>query len=139
MNDTNSAPLHLVASNGPTEDNTPACAGEETRLGRWRARGQDLAFVTVKASLFLGSSWLMAFGLPLLLFLAISGGDLDQLFWQLDNLASRWTAADAARKLAFSQMLQLGLIGSATLIAIWRMPRFLAEVAPVPAQSEHGR
>ena len=135
MNDNPNPGLHLVASNEHAGE-TPASAATQTQAPRWIARGQDLAFVTVKASLFLASTWLMAFGLPLLFFLALSGGDLDQLFWQVYNLASRWIEADAVRKEAFSQLIQIALIGIATLILIWRMPRFLAELDSAPTGSE---
>jgi hypothetical protein len=138
MNDNPNPGLHLVASNEHAGD-TPACTGAQTQAPRWITQGQELAFVTVKAALFLASTWLMAFGLPLLSFLALSGGDLDQLFWQVDNLASRWIAADAVRKEAFSQLIQIALVGPATLILIWRMPRFLADLDPVASGSEQDR
>lgn len=97
-------------------------------LAGWRRHGAEMAYLGLKACGFLGTCWLMAFGLPLLFFLAISGGNLDVLFWQVDNLASRWIAADAARKLAFTQTMQVVLISSTTLIAMWRLPAFLADV-----------
>jgi len=40
------------------------------------------------------------------------------------------------RKEAFSQLIQIALIGIATLILIWRMPRFLADLNPAPSGSE---
>ncbi|MCB2061476.1 MAG: hypothetical protein KDE21_13260, partial [Novosphingobium sp.] len=95
--------------------------------------------LTLKAALFLASTWLMAFGLPLLFFLALSDGDLDQLFWQVDNLAARWIAADEARKLAFSQTIQIVLISSTTLIAMWRLPAFLADVTGNAAHRNDAR
>ena len=103
------------------------------RLARWRRHGAEIAYLSLKACGFLGTCWLMAFGLPLLFFLAISGGNLDVLFWQIDNLASRWIAADAARKLAFSRTIEVVLISSTTLIAAWRLPAFLADVTGHPA------
>jgi len=136
MNDNHPPGLHLVASNPQVPVDACDCAGEESQLGRWIMLGQDLAYVTLKASGFLASSWLMAFGLPLLFFLALSGGDLDQLFWQVDNLAARWIAADAERRQAFSQLIEIVLIGSATLMLVWRLPRFLADMDPAPMQSE---
>ncbi len=128
MNDDHPTNLHLVASNEHA-GGTPTSSDAQTQTSRWITQGQELAFLALKASLFLTSTWLMAFGLPLLFFLALSGGNLDQLFWQVDNLASRWIEADAVRKDAFSQLIQIALIGSATLILIWRMPRFLADVS----------
>ncbi|MCB2062242.1 MAG: hypothetical protein KDE25_02065 [Novosphingobium sp.] len=136
MNDNQPTGLHLVTTSEHPPVNATETAGACTQTQRWIAQGQEVAFVTVKASMFLASTWLMAFGLPLLFFLALSGGDLDQLFWQVDNLASRWIAADMSRKDAFSQLIQIALIGSATLILIWRMPRFLADLNPAPSGSE---
>jgi len=109
------------------------------RLTRWRRQGAEIAYLSLKACGFLGTCWLMAFGLPLLFFLAISGGNLDVLFWQVDNLAARWIAADAARKLAFSQTIQVVLISSTTLIAMWRLPAFLADVTGNPAHRDDAR
>tara|TARA_A100001391_G_scaffold188617_1_gene159309 strand:+ start:4953 stop:5369 length:417 start_codon:yes stop_codon:yes gene_type:complete len=135
MNDNHPTGLHLVTTSEQA-DGTCASTDAQTQTPRWFTHGQDLAFLALKAALFLASTWLMAFGLPLLFFLALSGGDLDQLFWQVDNLASRWIEADAVRKDAFSQLIQIALIGSATLILIWRMPRFLADLNPAPSGSE---
>ena len=135
MNDNPNPGLHLVASNEHACE-TPTCTDAQVQAPHWIARGQDFAFLTVKAALFLASTWLMAFGLPLLFFLALSGGDLDQLFWQVDNLASRWIEADAVRKEAFSQLIQIALIGIATLILIWRTPRFLADLDSAASGSE---
>ncbi|MEZ5692313.1 MAG: hypothetical protein R3D99_00370 [Altererythrobacter sp.] len=136
MNDNHPTGLHLVTTSEHPPVNATETAGACAQTQRWITQGQDLAFVTVKASLFLASTWLMAFGLPLLFFLALAGGNLDQLFWQVDNLASRWIAADAVRKEAFSQLIQIALIGSATAILIWRMPRFLADLNPASVGSE---
>lgn len=136
MNDNHPPGLHLVASNAQTPVDAPDGADEATQLRRWAQLGQNLAYVTLKASALLASSWLMAFGLPLLFFLALSGGDLDQLFWQVDNLAARWIAADATRRQAFSQLIEIVLIGSATLMLVWRLPRFLADIDPAPTPSE---
>lgn len=109
------------------------------RLARWRRHGAEIAYLTLKACGFLGTCWLMAFGLPLLFFLAISGGNLDVLFWQVDNLAARWITADEARKLAFSQTIQVVLISITTLIAMWRLPAFLADVTGHPAHRDDAR
>jgi len=94
----------------------------------WRARGADLCFILVKAAAFLGSTYLMTLGLPLLFFLALSHGSIDLLFAHLANLADRFVGADDARQAAFANELKLGLFGIATLIAIWRLPRFLNDI-----------
>lgn len=94
----------------------------------WRARCADLCFILVKAAAFLGSTYLMTLGLPLLFFLALSHGSIDMLFAHLANLADRFMGADSGRQALFANELKLGLFGIATFIAIWRLPRFLNEV-----------
>ena len=127
---TTSPPLHLVASaqgNPAHSDADPTQAGERAHRG-WRRRAADLCFITLRASAFLGSSTLMALGVPLVFFLAIAGGDGESLFAHLANLAERFRAADTARQVAFLGEFRLVLIGAATLIAAWRLPRFLRDI-----------
>lgn len=95
----------------------------------WRRYAADTCFILVKAGGFLASTYLMTLGLPLLFFLMISGGSVDVFFAQIANLADRFLSADAPRQSGFVEELKFGLIGLATLMAIWRMPRFLNEVA----------
>jgi len=96
---------------------------------RWWALAADLCFILVKAGSFLTSTYLMTLGLPLLFFLAISGWHMDLLFLQLGNLAARFQDAEPVRQISFLRDVTFVLIGAATLIGIWRMPRFLSEVA----------
>ena len=95
----------------------------------WRGHLADTCYILVKASGFLASTYLMTLGLPLLFFLAISGGDVELFFAQLANFADRFLGADPDRQVGFVNELKFGLISLATLIAIWRMPRFLKEIA----------
>jgi hypothetical protein len=128
---TTSAPLHLVASaqvNPAHSDARHALASKEAYRG-WRRRAADLCFITLRASSFLGSSTLMALGVPLVFFLAIAGGDGSSLFAHLANLSGRFLAADTARQVAFLGEFKLVLIGAATLIAALRLPRFLRDLA----------
>lgn len=138
MNMQISTPVDRALAAPPTRDKHSNTTLPK-RLPRWCRHGAEIAYLTLKACGFLGTCWLMAFGLPLLFFLAISGGNLDVLFWQVDNLAARWIAADAARKLAFLQMIQVVLISSTTLIAMWRLPAFLADVTGNPAHRDDAR
>ena len=107
----------------------PAFRGETRTAEPWQHRAKNLCYMLVKAAGFLGSTYLMTLGLPLLFFLLLSQGSVDAFFAQLSNLSDRFLAADAARRAVFVQELALGLIGVATLLAIWRLPRFLNEVA----------
>jgi hypothetical protein len=83
----------------------------------WAADG---CYILLKGSLFLASSYLMALGLPLLFFLVLSGGAPEAFFAQLANIADRFLAA-------------LGMIGIATLVVLWRLPRFMRELDQVLA------
>jgi hypothetical protein len=122
---TTSPPLHLVATaeRKPAQDD-PLQFPPGKHKG-WRTRAADLCFITMRASGFIGSSYLMALGAPLAFFLAVSGGDGPSLFAHLANLAERFLAADHARQNQFLDEVKLVLIAAATLIAAWRLPRFL--------------
>jgi len=91
--------------------------------------GADLCYILIKAGAFLGAIYLAVLGLPLLFFLALVGGDLSLLFAQLGNLSAHYLAATHAAQASFDATIKLGLFGLATLIAIWRLPRFLDVVA----------
>jgi hypothetical protein len=122
-------PLHVV---------TPFHRAHEPQLDEslvlppgptWRRHAADTCFILIKAGGFLASTYLMTLGVPLLFSLMTSGGSVDVFFAQVANLADRFLSADAARQSGFVEELKFGLIGLATLMAIWRMPRFLNEVA----------
>ena len=98
----------------------------------------DLCFILVKAGAFLGAIYLAVLGLPLLFFLLLTGGDMMLLFTQLGNLAAHYLAADHARQAHFGNELKLAALGLATLAVIWRLPRFLGEVAAISAREEDG-
>ncbi|MET4131968.1 hypothetical protein ABIE62_001091 [Porphyrobacter sp. MBR-155] len=127
---TTSPPLPLLAAAEPNPaqgDALDASRDEKAHKG-WRTRAGDLCFITLRVSTFLGSSYLMALGVPLVFFLAISGGDAPSLFAHLANLAERFLAADHARQVSFLAEFKLVLIAAATLIAAWRLPRFLRDL-----------
>ena len=108
----------------------PAPPGEASpaRAIPWRRPISDFCFILIKAGAFLGSIYLAVLGLPLLFFLALAGGNMALLFTQLGNLSAHYLAADGASQEAFSGTLKLALLGIATFVAIWRLPRFLDEV-----------
>lgn len=95
----------------------------------WRRIFADICFILIKSSAFLGSIYLAVLGLPLLFFLALSGGDMTLLFGQLGNLAAHYLAADQSAQALFGNTLKLGALAIATLVALWRLPTFLNDMA----------
>mgnify|MGYP006331725945 FL=1 len=123
-------PLHLVSPfdrevETPPGDNPPGPISTQ----HWRQPLRDICFILIKAGAYLGSIYLAVLGLPLLFFLLLAGGDLGLFFMHLGNLAAHYLAADHAAQAGFINELKLGLFGVATLVVIWRLPRFLDDVS----------
>ena len=89
---------------------------------------EDEQLVSQPVPTWLGSSYLMALGLPLLFFLLLSRGHPDAFFAHVANLADRFLAADLARRVTFLGQCKFVLIGLATLVVVWRMPRFIRDL-----------
>lgn len=120
-------PLHLVTlfdRTDPSEDEQPVSQPVQTL----RSRMADGCYILLRGCLFLGSSYLMALGLPLLFFLLLSGGNPDAFFAHVANLGDRFLAADLARRVTFLGQCKFVLIGLATLVVVWRMPRFIRDL-----------
>ena len=111
-------------------DRAADCALEKSRAARfpWRRFLSDSCYIMIRSSGFAVTTFLMTLGLPLFLFLAVAGWNMDLLFLQLDNIANRYLGADSVRQLAFSGELQRGFFLFVLLIAIWRTPRFVADL-----------
>jgi len=121
-------PLHLLT---PQDKVALAQTFDDDELPpekTWRGHAADACYILVRGSLFLASSYLIAMGLPLLFFLAVSGGSAEVFFAQVGNFADRFLAADSERRVAFLGETKFVLIGLATLVVIWRMPRFVFEI-----------
>jgi Zn-dependent protease len=68
-------------------------------------QGMGFAFYLALHSVwFAGTTLLLTWGLFVLFFLAIGGFSLDGLMHQLNNLASRYVAADAIRASSFGRV-----------------------------------
>lgn len=120
-------PLHLVTPfdrTDPSEDEQPVSQPVQTL----RSRMADGCYILLRGCLFLGSSYLIALGLPLLFFLLLSGGNPDAFFAHVANLGDRFLAADLARRVTFLGQCKIVLIGLATLVVVWRMPRFIRDL-----------
>ena len=121
-------PLNSVApfeanSDQPTFD---TASKSQRGVGPFMA---DAAYILIKASVFLASIYIGVLGLPLIFFLAVTGGDMALFFAQLGNLSAHFLDADAAARADFLIQVRLGLFGIATLIALWRLPTFLADIS----------
>ena len=120
-------PLHLVTPfdrTDPSEDEHPV----NQPVRALRSRMADGCYILLRGCLFLGSSYLMALGLPLLFFLLLSGGNPDAFFAHVANLGDRFLAADLARRVTFLGQCKFVLIVLATLVVVWRMPRFIRDL-----------
>ena len=69
---------------------------------RRKQAAQDLLVIALRLSGWLATSALATLGIATLFFLVLGGFTLDGLMLQLDNLASRFVAADAARRGQFA-------------------------------------
>src|SRR3546814_3833752 len=89
-------PLHLVTPfdrTDPSEDEQPVSQPVRTL----RSRVADGCYILLRGCLFLGSSYLMALGLPLLFFLLLSGGNPDAFFAHVANLGDRFLDRKSTR------------------------------------------
>jgi hypothetical protein len=107
---------------------TPKRAPDDAADARQLRFARDACYIALKAAGFIGSTYLMALGLPLLFFLAISQGSIEVFFAQIANIGERFLFADPARQQAFANEVRFGLVAIATLLLIWRLPRFLNDV-----------
>ena len=121
-------PLHLVT---PIDRAQDACADSDSLElpdKGWRSHAADLCYIVLRGSTFLASSYLMALGLPLLFFLLISGGDAGVFFAHLANISDRFLGAEQGRQIGFLDEFKFVLIGVATLVVVWRLPRFINDL-----------
>jgi len=91
-------------------------------------RACNLMVTCMSAALFLLGIYVMTLGIPIFLLVVLTGFDLAHLFLQLGQLSEHYLAADDLARAAFAKVLVLCLFGISTLIAIWRLPAFLARL-----------
>ncbi len=98
------------------------------RMARiWRGFA-DGCHLLLSATLWLGGTLLAALGTLLAMVILAADAQLPVFFAHLDNLASRYLAADAARRAEFDLQL-VGLTGTlALLFVIARLPAFAARM-----------
>lgn len=88
----------------------------------------NLLVTCTSAALFLLGIYVLTLGIPIFLLVLLTGFDIAHLFMQLGQLSEHYLAADDMARAAFGKGLVLSLFGIATLIAIWRLPAFLARL-----------
>jgi len=121
-------PLHLVTPIDQAEDARADSDSLDLPVKGWRSHAADLCYIVLRGSTFLASSYLMALGLPLLFFLLISGGDAGVFFAHLANISDRFLGAEQGRQIGFLDEFKFVLIGVATLVVVWRLPRFINDL-----------
>ena len=121
-------PLHLVTPIDQAQDALADSDRLDLPVKGWRSHAADLCYIALRGSTFLASSYLMALGLPLLFFLLISGGDAGVFFAHLANIADRFLGAEQGRQVGFLDEFKFVLIGVATLVVVWRLPRFINDL-----------
>ena len=121
-------PLHLVTPIDRAQDARADSDSLDLPVKGWRSHAADLCYIVLRGSTFLASSYLMALGLPLLFFLLISGGDAEVFFAHLANISDRFLGAEQGRQIGFLDEFKFVLIGVATLVVVWRLPRFINDL-----------
>ncbi len=91
----------------------------------WLALFQGTCLVLLEAAGFAVSTLLLVLGLPLFVFLAITGRGLTALFAQLGNLADHYRTAEPIARRFFAQDLQIAFLIAAGGLALLRLPAFL--------------
>lgn len=87
---------------------------------RRKQAAQDLLVIALRLSGWLATSALATLGIATLFFLVLGGFTLDGLMLQLDNLASRFVAADASRRGQFAAISFGVMLTGFVLIAFFR-------------------
>ncbi|QYE33137.1 hypothetical protein KZX46_03165 (plasmid) [Polymorphobacter sp. PAMC 29334] len=85
----------------------------------------DLAYITLKTAGWLAGNLLGILGCAVAMFIVISHGRVDTFFLHVDNLASRYVAADLGRRELFEhQLVQVFVIVLGVTLAV-RGPLFV--------------
>ena len=138
-------PLHLITpfdrDPAPAPDPAPCfTAGlAQNPRRRWWGMAADCCYLVIEAGAYLLSCWTMALGCPLALLLLLTGGSTDMVFVFLGDLFGHFAETPQGLRTPFARDAAYCLIGLSTVIAAWRLPRFLERVTTtlgdkVPAQ-----
>ena len=123
-------PLHMVTPLDEPHDGDVSAVPELPLRARRSIRRlvADFWYLLLSGAGFTISTCLMVLGLPLFAFLALAGWDMNLFFLALDNIASRFIEADAARRIAFSDDLKLVFFVGIAVVAFVRLPGFVRRI-----------
>jgi hypothetical protein len=95
------------------------------RKSLFRRRVGDLVYVSFVTTAWMLGNILGALGCAVMFFIVISAGEWDAFFLQLDNLTSRYVAADLGRRGLFEHQLVQVFTLLIIVIALLRVPSFV--------------
>lgn len=108
-------------------------AARAKRASKWRS----VAYFILHGFGFAGSTFLITWGLFVLFFLAIGGFSVDGFIHQLNNLTTRYVAADTGRTDTFLNVFVIAHMILSTAVITFRRDRILPEREPEGAR-HHG-
>lgn len=85
----------------------------------------DTSYVALQSSFWVAGTVLGVLGAAVVAFLVIAGGDVDLFFSHVNNLASRYVAADHARRDVFEHQLVQAFLLVALVATAIRLPGFI--------------
>ena len=99
-------------------------------VGFTRREWQSTLYFLLHGLGFLASTLLITWGLFVLFFLAIGGLSVDGMMHQLNNMASRYVAADAARIASFKHVLIVAHLALSAAVIFFRRHSILPSRDP---------
>jgi hypothetical protein len=95
------------------------------RRGWSRRQWSDAAFITMMTIGWAAGNILAVLGCVVAAFLVIAHGDFSVFMSHIDNVASRYVAADTGRRAGFEHEVVLALAICAAVFFLIRLPRFV--------------
>lgn len=125
------AELHALLAREQVQK-LPRLDGPDDRrpnVRHWWGLAADCCYILIEAGAFLMACWITAMGLPLMLLLLLTGGQMDMSFAFLGTLFGAYGEASPDRQYSFASDATYCLVALATAISAWRLPRFLDRVS----------
>ena len=88
----------------------------------------ELCYFTLRLSGWLALTLLSTFGLYAVFFMALGAFSAEGFFAHLANISDRFLGAEQGRQIGFLDEFKFVLIGVATLVVVWRLPRFINDL-----------